>query len=113
MSTITFIAPLSAASYYAAAKHIYLKIWLEEDLTFLETTLERKRRKVSIKVPATESNRSSIARHLNTQEKVQITLDTTTRTEVQDKYQGTISLYQGDNVRCVPSMPISLPMTTN
>ena len=106
MSTITFIAPLSSIAYYAAAKQFYLKIWLEEDLSYQEKLLEARRRKVSIRVPANEANRSNLARHINTQEKIQVTVDPTTKTETPDKYQGSISLYQGDNVKCVHLVPI-------
>ena len=106
MSTITFIAPLSSIAYYAAAKQFYLKIWLEEDLSYQEKLLEARRRKVSIRVPANEANRSNLARHINTKEKIQVTVDPTTKTETPDKYQGSISLYQGDNVKCVHLVPI-------
>ena len=106
MSTVTFVAPLSSVAYYAAAKQFYLKIWLEEDLSYQEKVLEARRRKVSVRVPASENNRSNFARQLNTQEKIQVTIDPTTKTEGRDKYQGTISLYQGDNIKCVRLMPI-------
>ena len=106
MSTVTFVAPLSTIAYYAAAKQFYLKIWLEEDLSYQEKILEARKRKVSIRVPATEANRSNIARHLNTGEKIQVTVDPGTKTESTDKYQGSISLYQGDDVRCVRLVPI-------
>ena len=105
MSGIIIVAPLSSAAFYAAAKQFYLKIWLEEDLTWQEKRLEAGRRKISVRVPATESNRLHLSRQLTTQEKVKLTIDPKTELITTDKYQGQIKVYQGDNVQCVPSMP--------
>ena len=101
------IAPLSSAAFYAGAKQFYLKIWLEEDLSWQNQRLEARRKQISIRVPATESNRKNISRQLTTQEKVKVTIDPTTLVTCQDKFQGEIKLFQGDYVECVPSQPTS------
>ena len=101
------IAPLSSAAFYAGAKQFYLKIWLEEDLSWQEQRLEARKKQISIRVPATESNRKSLSRQLTTQEKIKVTIDPSTKTTCQDKYQGEIQLFQGDHVECVPSRPTS------
>ena len=104
MAGVILIAPLSSAAFYAKAKQFYLKIWLEEDLSWQEKRLEARNRQVSVRVPASESNRLNLARQLTTQEKIKLTLDPSTETTTTDKYQGNIKVYQGDNVQCVPSM---------
>ena len=105
MSHILITAPLSSAAFYAGAKQFYLKIWLEEDLSWQEKRLEARRRKVSVRVPATESNRLSLSRQLTTQEKIKVVLNPETEITVPDKYQGQIKVYEGDHVQCVPSQP--------
>ena len=101
------IAPLSSAAFYARAKQFYLKIWLEEDLSWQEQRLEARRKQISIRVPATESNRKNLSRQLLSQEKIKVTIDPSSQTTCQDKFQGEIKLFQGDHVECVPSQPIS------
>ena len=103
MSGLIIIAPLSSAAYYARAKQFYLKIWLEEDLSWQEKRLESRNKQVSVRIPASEANRISLSRQLKTQEKVKLILDPITQTIGQDKYQGEISTFQGDHLQCVPS----------
>ena len=106
-SVMIVIAPLSSAAFYAGAKQFYLKIWLEEDLSWQNQRLEARRKQVSVRVPASDTNRKALSRVLTTQEKIKVTLDPSTQVNCSDKYQGQIKLFQGDDVECVPSQPTS------